>query len=137
MAISTKGITLMRGTTAGSTVSYTKLVDIKDFPDIGGAPEAIETTTLSDKAQTFMKGIESNDTLEFTANYDKAAYESLLALSEIEAPQDYAVYFGEDGISGKFGLKGQLAVWVAGGGVNGVVEMKIAIVPATAIEKIA
>ena len=50
MAISTYKIFLMKKATAGET--YEKVIDIKDFPDLGGAPEMLETTTLSDKMQT-------------------------------------------------------------------------------------
>lgn len=46
MAISTYKVFLMKGTTSGSSTTYEKLVDIKDFPDLGGAPEMLETTTL-------------------------------------------------------------------------------------------
>ena len=67
MAISTYKIFLMMKETS----TYTKLVDIKDFPDLGGAPEMLETTTLSDKMQTYIPGIQSIDALEFTANYTK------------------------------------------------------------------
>lgn len=35
---------------------YEKLVDIKNFPDLGGTPETLETTTLSDKMQTNILG---------------------------------------------------------------------------------
>lgn len=38
---------LMHGTGTG-TVTYSKLIDIKEFPDLGGTPEAVEVTTLSD-----------------------------------------------------------------------------------------
>ena len=60
MAISTYGISLMYKET-GST--YTKLIDIKDFPDLGGAPEMLETTTLSDSMQTYIPGIQTLDAL--------------------------------------------------------------------------
>ena len=36
----------------GTGDTYEKLVDIKDYPDIGGSPETLETTTLSDSMQT-------------------------------------------------------------------------------------
>jgi len=137
MAISTYGVTLMKGT--GTTPVYTKLVDIKDFPDLGASPQTLETTTLSDAAQTFIKGIDASSTLEFTANYDQATYSTLLTLAENNEPQDYAVFFGNGtpaGANGKFGFKGQLSVWVVGGGVNGIVDMKIGIVPSSPIEKI-
>ena len=47
MAISSYNVVLKTSTTASGT--YTKLVDIKDFPDLGSAPDTIEVTTLSDK----------------------------------------------------------------------------------------
>lgn len=128
MAINTYGITL-RHKASGAT--YTKLIDIKDFPDLGGAPEMLETTTLSDAMQTYIEGIQSSDALEFTANYTKADYDSLLELKGKE--ESYAVYFGETGANGIFYFKGYLSVRVNGGGVNEVVGMTISIAPSTEI----
>ena len=129
MPRSTYGVYLMKGT-SGTGGTYTKLVDIKDFPDLGGSPEMLETTTLSDGMQTYIAGIQSADALEFTANYDKAKY---LELAELKDKTPYAVYFGEDGADGKFTFEGYLSVRVNGGGVNEVVGMTISIAPATAI----
>ena len=131
MAISTYGIQLMKGTGSGASATYSKLIDIKDFPDLGGAPEMLETTTLSDSMQTYIEGIQSADALEFTANYTKADYETLVALKGTRTP--YAVYFGENGAEGMFKFEGYLSVRVNGGGVNEVVGMTISIAPATAI----
>ena len=128
MAISTYGIFLMHKT--GD--AYEKLVDIKDFPDLGGAPEMLETTTLSDGMQTYIEGIQSADALEFTANYDKTKYDELAALKG--AKESYAVYFGDDGGNGMFKFDGYLSVRVNGGGVNEVVGMTISIAPASEIE---
>ena len=74
MAISTYKIFLMQKSSTGNT--WTKLVDIKEFPDLGGDPEMLETTTLSDKMQTFISGIQSMDGLSFTANYTLADYKT-------------------------------------------------------------
>lgn len=137
MAISTYKVFLMK---KGDGSTYTKLIDIKDFPDLGGSPELLETTTLSDKMQTYIPGIQSNDALEFTTNYTKTDYETLAALADTEV--DYAVWFGgtesegvltPDGSNGKFSFKGKLSVHVNGGGVNEVVDMTITIVPSTII----
>ena len=76
MAISTYKIFLMKK----SSPAYEKLIDIKDFPDLGGAPEMLETTTLSDNMQTYIPGIQSLDALEFTANYTKEDFTKLKAL---------------------------------------------------------
>ena len=142
MAISTYKVFLMKGVTAEGTTTWSKLIDIKDFPDLGGSPELLETTTLSDKMQTYIPGIQSLDALEFTANYTKADYTSLKALEGTEA--DFAVWFGgtesaggvvtPDGSNGKFKFKGTLSVYASGGGVNEVVDMTITIAPSTPIE---
>ena len=137
MAISTYKIFLMM---KGSGSTYEKLVDIKDFPDLGGAPEMLETTTLSDKMQTYIPGIQSIDALEFTANYTKNDFTTLKALEGQE--KEFAVWFGAsesgstltpDGSDGKFEFKGQLSVFPVGGGVNEVVGMNITIAPSTPI----
>ena len=65
MSISTYGIALKWGATADAVE---KVVDIKDFPDMIGEPELLETTTLSDAQVTNIPGIKSSDTLAFTCN---------------------------------------------------------------------
>lgn len=136
MAISTYKIFLMKKTSD----TWEKLIDIKDFPDLGGSPELLETTTLSDKMQTYIPGIQSLDALEFTANYTKADYTSLKALEGVE--NEYAVWFGgtesgetvtPTGSEGKFKFTGALSVYASGGGVNEVVGMTITIAPSTPI----
>lgn len=136
MAISTYKVFLMKKTSE----TYEKLIDIKDFPDLGGAPEMLETTTLSDKMQTYIPGIQSLDALEFTANYTKDDYTKLKALEGVE--NDYAVWFGgtesggvvtPTGTDGKFQFKGQLSAFPVGGGVNEVVSMTVTIAPSTPI----
>lgn len=137
MAISTYKVFLMHYTSS----SYTKLVDIKSFPDLGGAPEMLETTTLSDNMQTYIAGIQSLDALEFEANYTKEDYTTLKALEG--KTEKYAVWFGgtesggnltPSGTDGKFEFEGQLSVYAAGGGVNEVVNMNISIAPSTPIK---
>ena len=58
MAISTYKVFLMKKKTTPEE-TYEKLVDIKEFPDLGGEPEMLETTTLSDNMQTYIAGIQS------------------------------------------------------------------------------
>ena len=129
MAISTYGISLMYKEATGST--YTKLIDIKDFPDLGGAPEMLETTTLSDNMQTYIPGIQSLDALEFTANYTLADFKKIKAMEGKDTA--FAVWFGAEGADGKFEFNGQISAFPVGGGVNEVVSMTISIAPSTPI----
>lgn len=136
MAISTYKIFLMQKVDE----AWQKLIDIKEFPDLGGSPEMLETTTLSDRMQTYIPGIQSLDALEFNANYTLTDYKKLKALEGQE--NDYAVWFGgteagdtvtPTGSDGKFKFKGQLSAFPVGGGVNEVVDMTITIAPSTPI----
>lgn len=137
MAISTYKVFLMHKASGGT---YEKLIDIKEFPDLGGSPEQLETTTLSDRMQTYIPGIQSLDALSFSTNYTLADYQKLVALEGQEL--DLAVWFGgteagatvtPTGNDGKFAFKGQLSVYANGGGVNEVVNMTITISPSTPI----
>ena len=60
--------------------TYEKLIDITEFPDLGTDPEMLETTTLSDRMQTFILGIQGNEGLNFNTNYDHDGYLALKAL---------------------------------------------------------
>lgn len=124
----------------GTGDTYEKLVDIKDFPDLGGSPEMLETTTLSDPMQTYVEGIQSQDALEFTINYELAKYKELVGLKGVET--EFAVWFGGDeqgntitptGAEGKFNFKGYLSVRVVGKGTNEVKEAVVSIAPSTPI----
>lgn len=138
MAISTYKVFLMKKSTQGA---YEKVVDIKDFPDLGGTPEMLDTTTLSDRMKTSIPGIQSLDALEFTANYTKEDFKKVYALRDKE--EQYAVWIGgtektggvtPTGEDGKYEFKGKLDVYVKGGGVNEVVDMVITIGASTPVD---
>ena len=139
MAISTYKVFLMKKGSTGNT--YEKLIDIKEFPDLGGDPEMLETTTLSDKMQTYIAGIQSLDGLSFKATYDLTNFKALKALEGKN--EKYAVWFGgtenagtltPTGSDGKYSFDGQLTAYPTGGGVNEVVDIGITIAPSTPIQ---
>jgi hypothetical protein len=114
---------------AGS--SYTQLCCIKDFPDLSTKvePDQIETTTLCDEYHEFIDGLKNyGDDLEFTANYVKADYDTINALS---GTQQFAIYFNSgdsfDGDNGKFYFGGEVSARVSGTGVGEVIEMVISV----------
>lgn len=136
MAISTYKSFLMHKNTS----TWEKLVDIKSFPDLGGSPELLETTTLSDSMTTNILGIQSLDALEFECNYTLEDYTKLKEMEGTE--KEFAVWLGgtesagvatPTGSDGKFQFKGQLSVYVNGGGVNEVVNMTVSIAASTPI----
>ena len=126
----------------GTGDTYEKLVDIKDYPDIGGSPETLETTTLSDSMQTYINGIQSSEAMEFTINYTSEIFDTIEAMSDTET--EFAIWFGgtesagvvtPTGDEGKFSFKGYISIRVSGKGVNEVREAVISIAPSTVITK--
>lgn len=123
-----------------SKSDYEKLVDIKSYPDLGGAPELLETTTLSDKMRTNILGIQANENMDFTCNYTKEDYSKIQALEGTE--QDLAVWFGgtesggvvtPTGSEGKFSFKGNVSVYANGAEVNAVRDMTVTAAASTPI----
>ena len=124
-----------------NTSTYEKLIDIVSYPDLGGAPEMLEATTLSDPMTVNILGIQSLDALEFECNYDLADYTKL---KEMEGEdKEFAVWLGgtesngtvtPTGADGKFEFGGQLSVFVNGGGVNEVRKMTVSIAATTTIK---
>ena len=122
--------------------TYKKLVDIKDYPDIGGSPETLETTTLSDGMQTYINGIQSSEAMEYTINYTSEIFDTIDAMADVET--QFAIWFGGEeeagvvtptGDEGKFEFKGFISIRVSGKGVNEVREAVISIAPSTVITK--
>lgn len=122
------------GYASATGTAFTKLVSIKDFPDLGGAPDQVEITDLDDDVQKFLLGVQSMSALEFTANYIPNDYDTLSDMAD-GTIKKFCVAFGKSGEYGVFSWEGQLAVWVVGGGVNSPREMKISISTSTKVTK--
>jgi hypothetical protein len=126
MALSSYNVQLKWGNAEGS---LTKKIDIKDFPDLIGDPNLLETTTLSDASQTYIPGIRSVDLLTFTFNLDKTSGK---AVKEDEGKELFYELALSDGTT--FSWKGSHTLGVPGKGVDEVLEGTINIAPATEIE---
>ncbi|MBO7712421.1 MAG: hypothetical protein J6S85_02560 [Methanobrevibacter sp.] len=115
--------------------AFKRLINIKDFPDLGGQPEQLETTTLSNQMNTYTPGIQSFDSLTFTCNYTSANYSKVATYCTPSNNYSYAVFIGDDttGDDGTFYFNATGNVFVSGGGVNEVVEMTITLSPSTDI----
>lgn len=129
MAISTYGVSLKWGASADS---LTKVVDIKDFPDLMGEPNLLETTTLTDAQVTHIPGIKSSDLMTFTCNYTKEDFTAVNTAANTE--QYYALEFSD---GSKFSWQGQHTCGLPGKGVDEVIEFTINVVPASAVEFVA
>lgn len=122
MAISTAITTLLYSADEGTT--YTKLVDIKSYPDLGGSPSRLDTTDLSaEKFKTNILGLQETPDFTFEANFDSASYVAIEALAGSVYP--FKIEFGDNGEFGAFTWDGQVTVYANGGGVDEVRSMTI------------
>ena len=125
MAISSFGVTLKWGESAEAVA---KVVDIKDFGDLIGEPNMLETTTLSDSQVTQIPGIRSGDSIPFTCNYTKADFDKVYA-DEGKALY-YELAFSDGSV---FTWQGQHTVGIPGKGVDEVLEFTINVAASTPI----
>lgn len=126
MAISTYGATLKWGATKQDV---TKKVDIKDFPELFGDPNLLETTTLADDQVTNILGIKQSSLLKFTANYTSADFATCNATANTD--QWYVLEMSD---GSKFTWQGQHTLGLPGKGVDQVVEFTINIAASTVPE---
>lgn len=128
---------MYRSTTNGT---FTKVIDITNFPDLIPPKERIDTTTLSDYMRTYIMGIGDTSEFSFGANYTPANYATIVNLEGHQ--YEYAIWFGAsgtagneipDGHNGKFTWTGEISAGVSGGGVNEAVGMTINATPSTVV----
>lgn len=126
MAISTYLATLKWGATADAVA---KVIDIKEFPDLIGEPNMLETTTLSDGAQTYIPGIKTMDSMAFLFNYTKEDF------AKVKTDEGKALFYELSFSDGsKFTWQGSHVATLAGKGVDEVVEAGITIAPSSVVE---
>lgn len=117
MAISSYNTKLMIGN---------KTYNIKDFPSILGQRSSLETTTLSDDAQTFIPGIrQQSENFPFLANYDATVYDEI---NKLTGTQECKLTFGDG--SG-YTWSGEVSASINEGSVDAVLEMTITVTPTT------
>lgn len=121
MAILTAGTKLYYSTDSGT--SYTELVEIIDYPDMGSTPTKVDTTTLSNlKIKTSMLGLQEVPDLTFNAFYDKTVFGVIDALRD---EYDFKLEFGEDGVDGILTWTGEIRVYVSGAGADEARQMQL------------
>lgn len=135
--ISTYKTYLMYKATSAAT-QYTKLVDIKNFPDLGGEPERIDVTTLSDPIRKYVAGVQDLSSFTFNANYIATDYQKIQGLTGKQT--EFAIWIGATtsngvdtptGENGQWSFTGDIMCFKAGGDVNAAQDMTIVAFPST------
>lgn len=127
MAIATNGTKLLAKKKADTT--YTELVGMKDFTDLGAKPDRIETTTLSDPVKTYIRGMNDTPELEFTFNFEDASqatstFSICKGLENETDPVDFQLQF-PDGTY--YAWSGQCSIYIKAGKVNAVLEFHLGV----------
>ena len=125
--------------------TYEKLVDIKDYPDIGGSPETLETTTLDEtEYKTYIDGLKDlGGALEFTFNLTEeliTVWDALMTAYEAAKIEGKATWFTIviPGLSESFYFTGNpSAMGLPETAVSSVLEITNYITPTNAPEKFA
>lgn len=138
MAATNTFMSFLMHSTDGTT--YTKLADIISYPDLGGSPETIDVTTLSDRMMTNILGLQSADSMEFPILYEKGTFTTIKKLEN--KTEHYSVWLGGDddgttvtptGDLGKFSFDGMLNIRVTGAGANEARKATITLAASTPI----
>lgn len=101
----------------------TKVENLQEFPNLGGAAEQVETTTLADGNRTYINGIKDFGTLEFVFLYDNSATTSnyrVLRAAEADG-QTHAIKVKFPDTT-EFSFSGQVSTTISGAGVNAALQ---------------
>lgn len=109
--------------TTGST--FTNVEGLQSTPEVGGDPEQVEVTDLSDSKKRYIAGLQDVDTLEFGVLYDAAVFGALETLQANDTKADWELAFPD---GSKFTFKGQPTVKMGGAEVNGALAFTLSIV---------
>ena len=103
----------------GKMTDYKEIELLMEVPEIGGDPEKIDVTTLSDKHKKYIPGISDLGDLNFVFLYDNSTatsnYRELKKLQDENKIASFKVEY-PDGSGHEFDA--YVSVKIAGGGVN-------------------
>lgn len=106
------------------------VIEATDFGDIGGAPDMIEATTLRDKVQRNILGVQSQDSFEVTYERNAADYANVkLCADNPQTSYPIEVYLPEEtaGTYSKFSNTGKVSQYIPGKGVGEVQTVVISV----------
>lgn len=85
MASLTAGTFLLKGTVSSTSITYAKLCDITEYPDIGSTVDSQDVTTLSDASHKYIDALpDTNGSVEFNGWLNDTDYNAVMALAGTE-----------------------------------------------------
>lgn len=111
-----------------SSNKWKKLIDITKYPQIGGEPDTIEVTRLTDLKKRYINGLQDSQKLSFEANYLKDDYSALNTIAASGKVETYCLCFGDElGTDGRFEWSGKMSVYLSEGESNAARKMTFTI----------
>ena len=117
-----KDITLSYCATSSGT--FTELKDLQEVPNLGGAAEKVDVTTLADGAYMRINGIKDYGDLDFTFLYSAERYAECIAIEEAGTSYFWKVEFPD---GAEFSFEGQASCATVGAGVNAALQFTLSI----------
>lgn len=89
----TAGTFLMVGAESSGSITYSKLCDISEYPDIGSTVDSQDVTTLSDASHKYIDALpDTNGSIEFNGWLNSTDYAAVQALADKE--KYFCIAFG-------------------------------------------
>lgn len=93
MASLTAGTFLLVGSESSGTITYSKLCDISEYPDLGSTVDTQDVTTLSDACHKYIDALpDPGGSLEFPGFLNATDYNAVMAIADQE--QYLCIAFG-------------------------------------------
>ena len=132
--ILSKDITLGYDST-GAGSSYTDLPLLMEVPELGGTPEKVDVTVLSDSVKKYIDGVKDYGDLQFKFLYDNssetASYRVLKGLEGSETPTKFQIALPDET---KFSFSGFVSVKMDSAAVNAALTFTLSIALQSEIE---
>lgn len=114
------------GYSTSSTTTYTDLTGLKEIPELGGDPEKVDNTALTDTAKQYEYGITDYGDLNFIFKYDNSSesssYRVLRKLAAAKTKTNFQLTL-KDGT--KFVWSAIPNVKLGGGGINTAIQFTL------------
>lgn len=132
--ILSKDIKLFYNSGSASSTTWTQLTGLQSIPDLGGAADKVEVTTLADGNRTYINGIKDFGDLEFGFLYDNSGstsnYRIIRGLEEAGDIVEFKVEFPDiltasTGHGTTFEFSGEVSTTIAGQEVNSAITFSM------------
>lgn len=119
--ILSKGIKI--GYKNGEGSSYVDIAGLQECPDLGGAADKVDVTTLADANYKYINGIKDFGDLAFTFLYDNSSatsnYRVVRGLEEAGEIVEFQITFPDETT---FTFSGEVSTTISGASVNGALQ---------------